>query len=138
VFLSPDDFGPFKASAETIVKRMPGLLVIAVARSVHPLELMPKILHLGVRQLLTTPVAHDKLAEVVAAITKQLALTPAPVPRPGDLYAFFPAKPAVSTSCALADELHVGTLVMDCDLMAGCTKLLLKLGNTSPCNILVN
>jgi pilus assembly protein CpaE len=60
------------------------------------------------------------------------------VPRLGDLYAFFPAKPgvgastlAVSTSCALADELHVGTLLMDCDLLAGCTKFLLKLGNTS-------
>jgi hypothetical protein len=85
VSLSADDFGPFKTSAETIDKRMPGLQVIAVAHAANPLELIPKIMHLGVRQLLTTPVAHDKLAEVIAAITQQLARTPAPVPRLGDL-----------------------------------------------------
>jgi pilus assembly protein CpaE len=138
VFVSTDDFEPFKSLAETIDKRMPGLKVIAVAHAANPLELIPKIMHLGVRELLTTPVAHDKLAEAIAKIAQQLALTPAPVPRLGNLYAFFPAKPgvgastlAVSTSCALADELHVGTLLIDCDLMAGCTKFLLKLGNTS-------
>ena len=63
---------------------------------------------------------------------------PTPVVRLGDIYAFFPAKPgvgsstiSVSTSCALADELHVRTLLLDCDLMAGITKFLLKLGTSS-------
>jgi pilus assembly protein CpaE len=112
--------------------------VITLAHGADPLELIPKLMHLGVRQLLTSPVAHEKLAETIAFIQKQLALQPAPVPRLGDLYAFLPAKPgvgattiAVSTSCALAEELHVGTLLLDFDLMAGCTKFLLKLGNTS-------
>jgi pilus assembly protein CpaE len=137
-FISAEDFEQFKALAATIDQRMPGLPVIAVVHEAVLLELIPKLMHLGVRQLLTSPVAHDKLAETIAAVAQQLALNPAPVPRLGALYAFFPAKPgvgastiAVSTSCALADELHVGALLLDCDLMAGCTKFLLKLGNSS-------
>jgi len=138
VFLSAEDFAQFATLAALIDQRLPGLPVVALAREAILLELVPKLMHLGVRQLLTSPVAHDKLAETVAAIARQIAQNPPPVPRLGDLYAFFPAKPgvgastiAVSTSCALAEELHVGTLLLDCDLMAGCTKFLLKLGNSS-------
>jgi pilus assembly protein CpaE len=138
VFLSAEDFTQFTTLAALIDKRMPGLPVVALAREAILLEMLPKLMHLGVRQLLTSPVAHDKLAETIAAIARQITLNPPPVPRLGDLYAFFPAKPgvgastiAVSTSCALAEELHVGTLLLDCDLMAGCTKFLLKLGNSS-------
>jgi pilus assembly protein CpaE len=138
VFMSAENFAVFTALAAMVDQRMPGLPVVVLTHETNLLELVPKLMHLGVRQLLSTPVAHDKLAETVAAIARQLSLNPAPVPRLGDLYAFLPAKPgvgastiAVSTSCALADELHVGTLLLDCDLMAGCTKFLLKLGNTS-------
>jgi pilus assembly protein CpaE len=138
VWISAEDFAQFKALAATIDQRMPGLQVITLAHAADPLELIPKLMHLGVRQLLTSPVTHQKLGETLASIAQQLARNPAPVPRLGDLYAFFPAKPgvgattlAVSTSCALADELHVGTLLLDCDLMAGVTKFLLKLGNSS-------
>src|SRR5665213_1211413 len=138
VFISAEDFAQFSALAAGIDQRMPGLQVVALIREANLLELVPKLMHLGVRQLLASPVARDKLAEAIAAIARQLALVPAPVPRLGDLYAFFPAKPgvgastlAVSASCALAEELHIGTLLLDCDLMAGCTKFLLKLGNSS-------
>jgi len=137
VFISADDFERFQTLAATIDARMPGLPVITLAHAADPLKLIPKLMHLGVRQLLTWPVTHEKLGETVAFISQQLAPNPAPVPRLGDLYAFFPTKPgvgastiAVSTSCALADELHVGTLLLDCDLMAGCTKFLLKLDNS--------
>jgi pilus assembly protein CpaE len=81
---------------------------------------------------------HEKLGEVIASIARQLSKHPPPVVRMGDLYAFFPAKPrvgsstiTVSASCALADELHIRTLLVDCNLMAGVTKFLLKLGNSS-------
>jgi len=138
LFISAEDFVKFGALAAMVDKRMPGLPVIAVAHAAVLLDLVPKLMHLGVRQLLGSPIAHDKLAEAIASVEQQLALKPAPVPRLGDLFSFFPAKPgvgastiAVSTSCALADELHVGTLLLDCDLLAGCTKFLLKLGNSS-------
>ncbi len=138
VFISTEDFARFEALAAAIDDRMPGLPVISVVREASPLELIPKLMHLGVRDLLTGPVTHQKLGETIASIARQLAKRPAPLVRVGDLYAFLPAKPgvgastiAVSTSCALADELHVRTLLLDCDLMAGVTKFLLKLGNSS-------
>lgn len=138
IFISAEDFGRFQALAAAIDDRMPGLPVITVARDANPVELIPKLMRLGVRELLSSPVTQQKLGETIASVARQLAKHPAPIVRLGDLYAFFPAKPGVgastitvSTSCALADELHVRTLLLDCDLMAGVTKFLLKLGNSS-------
>jgi pilus assembly protein CpaE len=138
VFISAEDFPRFQVLAAAIDARMPGLPVVALTHVADQLEVIPKLMHLGVRQLLISPVTHEKLGETIDAITRQLALNPPPVARLGDLYAFLPAKPgvgastiAVSTSCALADELHVGTLLLDCDLIAGVTKFLLKLENVS-------
>lgn len=138
VFLSTEDFPRFQALAVVIDDRLPGLPVIGVARDANPMELIPKLMHLGVREFLTSPITHEKLGETISSMERQLAKHPAPVVRLGDLYAFLPAKPGVgastitvSTSCALADELHVHTLLLDCDLMAGVTKFLLKLGNSS-------
>jgi Flp pilus assembly CpaE family ATPase len=138
VFLSTEDFPKFQALATLIDDRMPGLPVIGVAGEASSIELIPKLMRLGVRELLTSPVTREKLGEAIGSIAQQLAKHPAPVVRLGDLYAFFPAKPgvgsstiSVSTSCALADELHVRTLLLDCDLMAGVTKFLLKLGTSS-------
>jgi pilus assembly protein CpaE len=138
VFISVEDFARFQALAAAIDDRMPGLPVISVAREANPVELIPKLMRLGVRDLLTSPVTHEKLGETITSVARQLVRHPSPVVRLGDLYAFFPAKPGVGAStitvgasCALADELHVRTLLLDCDLMAGVTKFLLKLGNTS-------
>lgn len=134
VFLSAEDFGSFQPLAAVIDDRVPGLPVITVAREPNPVELIPKLMHLGVRELLTLPITHEKLGDTISSVARQLAKHPSPVVRLGDLYAFLPAKPGVgsttltvSTSCALADELHVRTLLLDCDLMAGVTKL----GNSS-------
>ncbi len=138
IFIATEDFTRFQALAAIVDDRMPGLPIIGVAHQANPIELIPKLMHLGVRELLTSPVTREKLGESIASIARQLAKHPAPLVRLGDLYAFLPAKPGVgastitvSTSCALADELHVRTLLLDCDLMAGVTKFLLKLGNSS-------
>lgn len=138
VFVSTEDFPRFQGLAAIIDDRMPGLPVIAVVRETNPVELIPKLMRLGVRDLLTAPITHENLGETIASVARQLAKRPSPVVKLGDLYAFFPAKPGVgsstitvSTSCALADELRVRTLLLDCDLMAGVTKFLLKLGNSS-------
>jgi len=138
VFLSIEDFQKFQALAAVIDDRMPGLPVIGVAREFKPIELIPKLMHLGVRELLDAPITRQKLGATIASIAQQLAKHPSPIVRLGDIYAFFPAKPgvgsstiSVSTSCALADELHIRTLLLDCDLMAGVTKFLLKLGTSS-------
>jgi pilus assembly protein CpaE len=138
VFLSAQDFPRFRALAATMDDRMPGLPVISVASELNPLELIPQLMHLGVRELLTAPVTHEKLGQAIASVAQILSKHPAPVVRLADLYAFLPAKPGVgsstitvSTSCALAEELGVHTLLLDCDLMAGVTKFLLRLGNSS-------
>jgi Flp pilus assembly CpaE family ATPase len=137
-FLSTEDFPRFQSLTAAIDDRMPGLPVISVARELNSIELIPKLMHLGVRELLASPITHQKLGEVISSVAQQLAKHPAPVVRLGDIYAFFPAKPGVgsstltvSASCALAEELHIRTLLLDCDLMAGVTKFLLKLGTSS-------
>jgi len=138
VFISAADLGRFESLMAAIDDRSPGLPVICVSDVVHPLDLIPKLMHMGVRELLTPPITQERLGEVIASIARQLSKHPSPVVRLGDLYAFLPAKPGVgsstitvSTSCALADELGIRTLLLDCDLMAGVTKFLLKLGNSS-------
>jgi pilus assembly protein CpaE len=138
VFISGEDLPRFQTLAAAVDDRMPGLPVVCVSRDGNPLDLIPKLMHLGVRELLASPVTHEKLGKSIAAIAGQLVKHPPPLVRMGDLYAFLPAKPgvgastiAVSASCALADELHVRTLLLDCDLMAGVIRFLLKLGNSS-------
>ncbi len=138
LFISVQDFPRFEALAAVIDDRLPGLPVIALGHDFNPSELIPKLMRLGVRDVLDAPVTTEKVGQVVAAIARQLAKHPAPTVRLGDLYAFLPSKPgvgastiAISTSCALAEELDARTLLLDCDLAAGVTKFLLKLGDSS-------
>ena len=116
---------------------MPGLPIVGFARRVDE-KLARRLMHLGIRECLVPPVTQDKLKEVIDFLQHQLERHPRPVPRPADLYTFFPAKPGVGTttivlgvSCALAEELSVRTLLLDCDLAAGIINFRLKLGNSS-------
>jgi len=71
----------FQALAAVIDDRMPGLPIISVAREVDPIELIPKLMQLGIRELLASPITYQKLGETIAAITRQLAKHRAPVMR---------------------------------------------------------
>ena len=83
VFLSAEDFPKFQALATAIDDRMPGLPVISVAREVIPIEVIPKLMHLGVRELLASPITHEKLGETIASIAQQLAKHPLAGRAPG-------------------------------------------------------
>src|SRR5579863_5008716 len=50
VFISAEDFARFQTLAALMDDRMPGLPVISVAREANPIELIPKLMHLGVRE----------------------------------------------------------------------------------------
>jgi hypothetical protein len=96
--------------------------VIRVAREGKPLKLILNMMHLGVRELLTAPATKEKLGPAIASLAQILGTHPAPVVRLADLYASLPAKPGlgsstitVSTGCALAEELGVRTLLLNCD-----------------------
>ena len=138
LFLSVDDFPRFEVLAAALDNAMPGLPLIGFGTGGDLLNLIPKLMHLGVREFVGVPIAPDQLRQAIASTAAQLSRHPAPVVHLADLYAFFPAKPgvgsstiAISTSCALAHELGVQTILLDCDLAAGVTKFLLKLGDTS-------
>jgi pilus assembly protein CpaE len=95
-------------------------------------------MHLGIREHLTSPIEESKLAAAVEAVKQRLRTHPVSAPSPADIYTFLPAKPgvgtstiAVSTSCALAEDLGVKTLLLDGDLTAGTIQFLLKLGPTA-------
>ena len=135
LFVSVSDFPRFEALVRAVDEGMPGLPVIGVGRDEDPLRLIPKLMHLGIREFVSSPVTQEKLKEVIASTEAQLSRHPAPLVRLAELNAFLPAKAgvgastiAISTSCALADELGVRTILLDCDLAAGVTKFLLKLG----------
>lgn len=116
---------------------MPGLPVMGVAHQVDE-ALAHSLMHLGIREYLVPPFSRQKLIEIVAFLQEHFAKHPRPVDRLGDLYTFFPAKPgvgcttiAMSVSCALAEELSLRTLLLDCDLAAGIVNFHLKLGNSA-------
>lgn len=113
-----------------------GLPIIGVAHHIDE-ALAHRLMRLGIREYLLTPITGARLLEVVDFLQKQLARHPRPTARPADLYTFFPAKPgvgcttiALSASCALAEELSARTLLLDCDLGAGIIHFHLKLGNS--------
>ncbi len=135
--LCVDDLLHSERLAKSIDDLMPGLPVITLS-SLEDVDVLHKLMHLGIRQHLTSPIQESALADAVEAVGQRLRTHPASVPNPGDLYTFLPAKPgvgtstiAVSTSCALAEDLDVKTLLLDSDLAAGTIQFLLKLGPTA-------
>jgi pilus assembly protein CpaE len=138
LLLSVEDYPRLEALAAAIDDRMSGLPVISFGPATNLTELIPKLMHLGIREFLAAPFTKEKLRAAIEATKALLSKHPAPLVRLADLYAFLPAKPgvgastiAISTSCALTHELHVRTILLDCDLAAGTTKFLLKLGNSA-------
>jgi pilus assembly protein CpaE len=137
LFLGIEDLSQVEALAAQLDELVPDLPIVAVGRHLE-LEVMPKLMHLGVREYLTLPIDVPRLAGVLDSVERQLRKHPLRLVGLGDLYTFLPAKPgvgcstiAVSTSCALADDLGARTLLIDCDFAAGPIKFLLKMGNSS-------
>ena len=133
VLLCIDDWAPSEAIITGLDNAAPGLPVITF-RSHDSQELMPKLMHLGIREHLSYPLDAVALADAVDSARRRLITHPVAAARQSDLYTFLPAKPgvgtstlAVSTSHALAEDLGARTLLLDCDLAAGSIRFLLKL-----------
>ncbi len=73
VFISAADFPRFESLMAAIDDRSPGLPVICVSDAARPLDVIPKLMHLGVRELLTPPITQERLGEVIASIAHQLS-----------------------------------------------------------------
>lgn len=134
VLLDVNDFERARVLAAAIDDLMPGLPIIAIG-SQDGRELLPRLMHMGVRHHLSLPVDPAALAEAVRAARRRLETHPLARIKLADLYTFLPAKPgvgattiALSTTCALAEEVGARTLLLDCDLAAGAIQFLLKLG----------
>ena len=87
-------------------------------------ELAHKLMQLGVREYLVPPVTDPTLRKLVDFFQRHAKNSPKPH-HVAALYTFFPGKPevgtttiALGTSCALAEDLSVSTLLLDCDLAA--------------------
>ncbi len=132
-----DDPKRAEAVAAFLDEVLPGFLVIAAGGG-KDVGLMARLMHVGVRAHLAEPLDPQELAGVVEDCQQRLTTHPLPAARQADLYSFLPAKPgvgastiAVSTACALAENLRTHTLLMDCDLWAGAVQFLLKLGKSA-------
>jgi pilus assembly protein CpaE len=137
LLLCVDDFVHSEILAKCIDDLMPGFPIITVSIR-EGVEVLHKLMHLGIREHLTSPIQESTLADAVEAVRQRLRSHPVSAPNPADLYTFLPAKPgvgtstiAVSTSCALAEDLGVKTLLLDGDLAAGTIQFLLRLGPTA-------
>jgi pilus assembly protein CpaE len=135
--LDIDDFERAEILMAFLDDALPGFAVLALG-SQKNLDPLPKLMRLGVREYLTSPVEPAALAEAINVIVHRLRMHPVAAPRLSDLYTFLPAKPgvgtstiAVSVSCALAENLGARTLLLDCDLAAGTIQFLLKLGKSA-------
>jgi pilus assembly protein CpaE len=132
-----DDDSHFEALAAHFDNLMPGLPIITVG-SRSDTGLLSRLMHLGIRDHLTSPISVAALSDAIKSVEHRLQSHPLPALRQSDLYTFLPAKPgvgtstiAVSTSCALAEDLGAGALLLDCDLAAGAIQFLLKLGHSA-------
>ncbi len=137
VLLDVDDFDRAKVLAASMDDLMPGLPIVTLG-SKDGLELLPRLMHMGVRDHLNLPVQAAALSDALESARRRLQAHPLARIRLSDLYTFLPAKPgvgtttiALSTGCALAEELNVRTLLLDCDLAAGAIQFLLKLGQSA-------
>jgi pilus assembly protein CpaE len=137
MFLCVDDFSRAEILATCVDDLKPGLPIITVGGHSDP-ELAHKLMRLGIREHLTSPIDRQVLATAIDSVRRRMKKMPATVLRLADLYTFLPAKPgagastiAVNTSHALADDLGARTLLLDCHLAAGTIKFLLKLGNSA-------
>jgi pilus assembly protein CpaE len=137
LLLSVDDLAQSEILAKCIDDLMPGFPVVAISRT-DGAEVLQKLMHLGIREHLTSPIDESRLAGAVADAGRRLKTHPVSAFTLADLYTFLPAKPgvgastiALSTSCALTEELGVRTLLLDADLAAGTIQFLLKLGSTA-------
>ncbi|HLX42466.1 MAG TPA: hypothetical protein VKR43_03490 [Bryobacteraceae bacterium] len=137
LFLEVDDFSRAAELLAFLDSSIPGFPVITLG-SQKNFDLLPKLMRLGVREHLTSPIEFPALLEAVRSTEQHLKAHPVATPRLSDLYTFLPAKPgvgtstiAVSVSCAIAEALGVRTLLMDCDLAAGAIQFLLKLGKSA-------
>jgi len=137
VILDVDDFERAEVLMAFLDEALPGFAVLALANQKN-LDLLPKLMRLGVREYLASPVEAAAFADAINVIVHRLRMHPVAAPRLSDLYTFIPAKPgvgtstiAVSVSCALAEDLRARTLLLDCDLAAGSIQFLLKLGKSA-------
>ena len=137
LILDVDDFERARNLISFLDDTVPGLVVITLGSQKNA-KLLPKLMNLGVRDHLTSPVDAAELAEALRIAIHHLTRHPVVRPRLANLYTFFPAKPgvgtstlAVSVSCALAEDIGARTLLMDCDLAAGAIQFLLRLGKSA-------
>ena len=137
LILSVDDFVQAETLAKHIDNLMPGFAVISLGQG-EAVEVLRELMHLGIREHLTSPIQEVTLVAAVEAVRQRLLSHRVSIPNQADLYTFLPAKPGVgastitvSTSCALAEDLGVRTLLIDGDLAGGTVQFLLKLGPTA-------
>jgi len=137
VILSTQEMGSFERIALAIEVVAPGLPIVSLGEPGN-VELLAKLMHLGVREHLSIPFTPERLEDVVRLTENRLKQHPTPIARRGDIYSFLPASGGVGTttlatgvSRALANELDVHTLLMDGDLAAGTVQFLLKLSNNT-------
>jgi len=136
VLLCLDDWTQSEAIINCLDSAVPGLPVITL-NGHDSTDMLPKLMHLGVREHLSFPLDASALAKAVDFARNRLVTHPVAPARQSDLYTFLPAKPGVGTSTiavcashALAEDLGARTLLMDCDLAAGAIRFLLKLSTS--------
>ncbi len=132
-----DDLLRSQVLAKSIDDLTPGFPIMT-AGSHEDAHVLRRVMHLGVREHVSSPIQDADLREALGAVRQRLATHPIATFKQADLYTFLPAKPgtgtttiAVSTSCALAEEYRARTLLLDCDVAAGTIQFLLKLGETA-------
>ena len=122
LLLSVDELARAEILVKCIDEMLPGFPVITIS-SRYGVEVLRDLMHLGIREHLTSPIQVSDLIGAVASAARRLNSHPLPGPHPADIYTFLPAKAgvgsstiAMSTSCALADDFAVKVLLLDADL----------------------
>lgn len=96
---------------------MPEILIVTFGTQ-DSLELLPRLMRLGVRDHLKLPTSAAVLTEAADSARRRLHTHPPAQMKSSDLYTFLPAKPgvgtstiALSTSCAMAEAMDARTFI---------------------------
>ena len=100
-------------------------------------EALHQLMLLGVREYVSPPFGAQAIQDVVQRVAERNRKCPTRLASTAHLYTFLPAKAgvgastiAMNVSTALADQLGLSTLLIDCDLGAGIQQWMLRLQNT--------
>jgi pilus assembly protein CpaE len=129
IFLGLRQFGQALECARQLESRVPQLPIVAVDTTCEAARVL-ELMRAGVRELLAAPFEISRTRAVLSRVAAQVEKTPPCFPETQSVFAFLPAQGgagsslvAANTAVALAEVRAHRSLLIDCDVINGLSRL---------------